>query len=755
MEKNNIVQSIIDSYINDFNFIVFSSKKKITTYINEKTNEEKKELYMPKGWTELTESNYDINDKSFFILTGKKSDLTVLDFDDVNEYNKLISKFPKLKEQYTIKTNKGYHIYFIYTDKLKSGTDLFTNYNKIDVISDGKCITAPPTSYKKINGEKVKYEIIYDNEIKTIPQYLLDELILKESDKPIIINNKISNDVKLKEDKTLYDFIEKLLDILDKERADDWEKWRNIGFIIYHELNEEGFDLFDNFSKLSDKYNKKKVKDFWKSIKDNNDKPMTIKSLMLAAKKDNKDDDNIEYYKNIIDEFIYKEVVEKTKEDYEKDIEENIKSSNDNYVKLKTEFEKKNFKVLNPIMFCTEGEYNDNLQLNTREKFIQIYENLLYKKYNAKKDLWFDYSFVKDWLIDPNNRTYYKLEFLPQLQAPENIYNTFTGYEASKKELFDIDINKTKLMEHIRNIFNNDEKCIEFHLNQMASIIQQPTILTEVSQLLKSKQGVGKDTLYDFYGNKILGSKYYLNVDNPDIIFGKFNSEMENKILVILNEASGGETYKIENHIKNAITRKTIDIEHKMLKRYKINNYANYVGLSQHTTQFKIEITDRRFTAQECNNKICNNVQYFKELYEELNSGKIDRAFYEFLMNRNIKDYHFQSNRPITKLYNTMKECTIPLLTKYLIELIDEEENINKKILSYKSSDLFRMFTSYIEYGKYEYKYTLTKFGIEIKNDYEGITLEKKRDGNYYNINVGQLKNNLIANKLYNDNFTD
>ena len=66
-------------------------------------------------------------------------------------------------------------------------------------------------------------------------------------------------------------------------------------------------------------------------------------------------------------------------------------------------------------------------------------------------------------------RGYYKLDFLPQIEAPKNMYNTFRGYKGTKKELFDVDIENSKLMKHIRNIFNNDNKCVEFHLNQLVA----------------------------------------------------------------------------------------------------------------------------------------------------------------------------------------------------------------------------------------------------------------------------------------------
>jgi len=586
-----------------------------------------------------------------------------------------------------------------------------------------------------INNEYNKYNEYKPNEYKP------------NENKP---NENNNNDFNFIDGKTKKDFIIKLVDILDNDRSDDWRKWRDIGFIIKGELGANGFDIFNDFSKRSDKYNLKKVRDFFDSIKDIDNK-LTLKSLLSVAKKDNNDE-----YKIIYKEFI--KPIEKENKKNKNDIVniDDINLSNNeitkkNYLKIKIEFEKTHFKIINPLLYITNG-LNDDLIINSKKNFCDTYENLLYLKWNDWHQVFINSSFVEDWLKDPDMRTYYKMDFLPGEIAPDNVYNSFTGFEAENKKLFNIDINESLLMKHIKNIFVEDA-CIEFHLNQMASMLQYPTKPTQVCQLLKSKQGVGKDTLYDFYGNNIFGSKYYINTDNPNLLFGKFNTEIENKILVVLNEAQGADTFKIDNIIKMAITRNTIDIEHKGCKPYKVKSCANYVGLSQHTTSFKIEETDRRFTAQECNNKIIGNVKYFDELHAEIKSGKLDKAFYNFLMNRDIKHItNLQSIRPLTKLYKTMKEYNIPLLTKFLIEIVEKYINATEK--SFKSSDLFNDFNAYITAGNFEFKKDITRFGMEMK-EYDGIIYEKKRDGRYYTINIQKLKTYFIDNKLYTEEFIE
>ncbi len=154
-------------------------------------------------------------------------------------------------------------------------------------------------------------------------------------------------------------------------------------------LNNDGYELFSTFSKQSNKYNKSKVLQFWNSIKDNIENPKTLKSLMKAAKKDNEDE-----YRNIFDEFIIKDT--------------ELKSV---YEQNKINFELNNLKLLDPIATIRDDK---TLILRNKKDFTTVYENLLLN--DGKKNI----SFVSEWLKDPKNRTYDKIDFLPMQQAPLN-----------------------------------------------------------------------------------------------------------------------------------------------------------------------------------------------------------------------------------------------------------------------------------------------------------------------------------------------
>jgi len=103
----------------------------------------KKNVKLPKGWPKLTQSVYN-NEPNFAILTGKVNDIIVIDIDNKDPDFKGLEWFEshfgsihKLDTLVTRTINNGFHVYFKYTDKLRS--KLNTGNLHIDILSDKRC----------------------------------------------------------------------------------------------------------------------------------------------------------------------------------------------------------------------------------------------------------------------------------------------------------------------------------------------------------------------------------------------------------------------------------------------------------------------------------------------------------------------------------------------------------------------------------------------------------------------------------------
>jgi len=286
----------------------------IETYINKQGIEKKKPIGMPKDWVnKITEDNYkSFNNKNHEVrclLTGYKSKITVIDFDNKKSYEKICKDFPEIKKYKTIKTRRGFHIYCIYNSNILTTTDGLLNYNNVDIANDKHMVFCPPTFYYDISGNIVEYEDL-GGDILEVPSIIINDLKqnqIKEVEPslPIAIpvNEQIHNETfgqaADEESSKNYNIIKTCLDngLLNQRAFMDYDAWMKVGFAIRHSTKKtkKGYELWLQFSKINEeKFEEKETKHLWNKSKDKFDNPITIGSLIKWAK-----DCNLELYNSL------------------------------------------------------------------------------------------------------------------------------------------------------------------------------------------------------------------------------------------------------------------------------------------------------------------------------------------------------------------------------------------------------------------------------------------------------------------------
>ena len=126
------------------------------------------------NWKSVNKNNYEEycfeNHFGLAIITGEVSNITCFDFDDMDEYNRIIQDFPILKTYKTIKTKNGVHIYCRYDKNVKTTTNGLINYSSVDIRNDDAILFAPPTKYKMLSGNIFQYEYL-GGEILPVPSF--------------------------------------------------------------------------------------------------------------------------------------------------------------------------------------------------------------------------------------------------------------------------------------------------------------------------------------------------------------------------------------------------------------------------------------------------------------------------------------------------------------------------------------------------------------------------------------------------------
>jgi len=415
-----------------------------------------------------------------------------------------------------------------------------------------------------------------------------------------------------------------------------------------------------------------------------------------------------------------------------------IESENLNQeIKLKANyFEQYHFKVMSPPCFGRKAY--QKISLLSSGEIEQQYENVILN----------GHTFVHHWRKSPTIRTFENVDFLPYpKECKSYTLNTFNGLKADRlhgEAEYDM------FLKHIDILSGHDSKGTQYIINYLAHLVQRPGELPRVALVFQSEQGVGKNVFFENFAHSILGSEYMLQTAEMEKIIGRF-SMINNKLLVIMDETSGKDSFTNSDKIKNIITAEQVAWERKGIDGVNINNCGRYIFFSNNSTPVKIEHSDRRYVVFKCANDVQNNTEYFKLLYKLFKNDGAVKSFYTYLMNINIADWDSINDRPLTKAYHDIQSASIPAMATFLNEILINYETADSTeqalLKKYSATDFYMHFTDWLgANGFKKLEYNSTKFGREIC-EYEGIEKKKSHGTMIYMINFESLNSYLVKRR--------
>ena len=243
--KTETKTSIVKYKINNKKFPrIFENRAFFT--LNLKLENNKKIAKFPKNWSTLEKPKFDEKHNAVALLTGRKNNLYVIDYDDEINFKIDSELFPELKNYYE-KTRKGFHSYFLY-DKLadKLGNQNIKEKN-IDFLGNGRCVFSSPTIYKNKNNEEHSVDLLNSHKINKMTPSLFNHLSKKYLKKNEIPSCGDSVPDGFTHEETKENEISKILNriygVKFKWEVEKLEKYKN-SFLIY---------ATDNFSCIATK----------------------------------------------------------------------------------------------------------------------------------------------------------------------------------------------------------------------------------------------------------------------------------------------------------------------------------------------------------------------------------------------------------------------------------------------------------------------------------------------------------------------
>lgn len=390
-------------------------------------------------------------------------------------------------------------------------------------------------------------------------------------------------------------------------------------------------------------------------------------------------------------------------------------------------FEDFHFKLMTPI--CYGRKYLKGYEMV--KDMNNLYSNLNYGK------------FITSWVCNPSIRTFEDVDFAPfPAVIHKDTFNLFEGLDGEKLlygydnpiDMKQLGHNSCIFIKQFWYLCGKSNICLEYVLNYLAHIIQYAGDLPRVALVFKSKQGVGKNVAFEKFAEKLLAPKYLLSTANLDNIVGRF-AQNNQKLMVIMDEAEGKDTFMKNNSIKAFITAPNIQFEKKGIDAVTIRNCARSLFFYNDGSGVKIEQTDRRFVAMECANDMRNNEAYFAALLKAYETPSMVRDFYLLLKHRDISKYNSTNDRPITQLYREIQTCTIPIEQKYFISQIENSEDKIPMI----GKEMYRRFCTWCEMKSFKSLTELTF--VKRMNDeaYSFIVKTRNMSNQFYQIDQEKL----------------
>ena len=366
------------------------------------------------------------------------------------------------------------------------------------------------------------------------------------------------------------------------------------------------------------------------------------------------------------------------------------------YYKDKEDFEKTHLKITHPSLYLTMMD-DGTVDMQCEAKITSSYRHLK-STIEDEKGKQQKVSFIARWINDEHIRLYRKLVFVPQpLEYDKRDYNTWRDFQQQNVKLpdnFDLDTNVyiKQYKEFIYNLFGGVQDYINFFTAWCANIIQNPAKRACVCLVLYSlEEGAGKNMITKTL-EMCLGEIYvnYIS-DVSNQLFGKHSSAEMNKLLIVLNEVKGKDTYAHTDLFKTRITDDKREVELKGKDTIQINNYASYILNTNNLNSVNAGDKDRRFCVLDCNNNRISDKKYFKDYERTINQNpEAIRCIFEYLKTYDIPsvvpDYIFSDARPKTELYQDLVDCNREKEWDFLEEIVrksnhqDELKNTNEKL---------------------------------------------------------------------------
>ena len=277
-------------------------------------------------------------------------------------------------------------------------------------------------------------------------------------------------------------------------------------------------------------------------------------------------------------------------------------------------------------------------------------------------------TMAQAWLEWKGRREYEGLVFMPEQQAPPSFYNLWRGFAYAPADTAEHP-SVTMFLDHAKyNVCRGDDSLFRWLMGYFAHLIQRPWEKPLVALVFHGAKGVGKNALIERVG-ALLGG-HFLLTSNRRYLLGNFNSHLENCLLFALDEAFWSGDKQAEGVIKDLITGKSHNIEHKGKEPYAVDNKTRVVIIGNEEWLVPASPDERRFAVFDVGDGRKQDRGFFHTMREGMEQGGYPRLLRYFL-DYDLTDVDVNA-APDTAALANQKEASLPLIEQWwLASLMD------------------------------------------------------------------------------------
>jgi len=232
----------------------------------------KKKVKPPHKWNELTLDTCFLTPpyKAIGVLTGLKNNITVIDCDSQESYEKITEQYPELLDTTTVKTPRGYHIYCAYNSWARTTTNKHTN---IDVRNDGGFVYGCGS----VNVLNQKYECIKQTkQLISITDELVKQICLHDAvpdNRGLDATKRRQQNnipIEIKGNCEISEYNQQIIENIDILYWTNYNDWIRIIWAIKNTFGNKGKELANFYSSKCDNYDEQSFNEHWYRGKNGN-----------------------------------------------------------------------------------------------------------------------------------------------------------------------------------------------------------------------------------------------------------------------------------------------------------------------------------------------------------------------------------------------------------------------------------------------------------------------------------------------------